>query len=171
MNILKNDKVVQTKEYKELKTVGTAYEVANFVDNFVILRDAKTKVAVGAIELKDFEECFKKLDEAVKAKTWTKWKSLVDRNGNEFAFYRTNFKKVQVRIFDDTTAEACCHRDDEFDLYFGIQVAYERAQIKSCKRYIESIEKDLKDATSELHIHKSNIKKLINSLEEGKEKV
>ena len=165
MNILKNDKVALIKEYKELQTVGMVYEVANFVDNLVILRDAKTKVAVGAIELKDFEECFKKVNEITEAKTWTKWTSLNDRNGKKLAFYRTNLKKVQVRIFDDTTAEACCHRDDEFDLYFGIQIAYERAQIKSWNKYVKSIEKDLKDANSEILIHKNNIKKMINSLD------
>lgn len=115
MNIVKNDKVILVKPNGNLQTVGETFEIANITEEFVVLRDAKTKVAVAATDLVTFNEYFAKVDEF---KGWTPWQTLRDETG--VMFYRTNGKKTQIKSIDGGRAEACCCKDDNFDLHTGI---------------------------------------------------
>ena len=99
MNIIKNDKVVLVNEFESLKVVGQMFEVANIVPGgSVILRDYRTKVAACAINVNDIDKYFKKLDDV---SGWTKWTRIADPMGDMIAEYRTNQKKVEVRIPND----------------------------------------------------------------------
>lgn len=138
--LLRNDKVVLLKEYGDLKQVGDTYEVANFTDELVILRNERTKIAVGAISLVDFYEYFEKKKD-VRFK-YTKWTNIIDSTTDGIiGFYRTNFKKVQVMLpikYNGSyiRAESSCNKDDEFDLWFGIKLAFSRAKVKAFDKII-----------------------------------
>jgi hypothetical protein len=164
MNYFRGDKVVLIKECDALKTVGEVYEVANITDTQVVVRNAKTKVAVGAVDIAVFDQYFKKPEEV---KGWTQWKKLIDESGNVIAFYRTNFKKVQVRIFEGECSEATCNKryGDEFNLYFGVQLAYRRCLDKAFEKLITKYETSLNEFNSMRIENKNMIKKMLRSLD------
>ena len=169
MNIMRNDKVVLVKGMDSFKKVGETYEVANITETKIVLREVTSKVAVGAVDIDAFETHFKKPEEV---SGWTQWEKLVDRTGNVVAHYRTNGKKVQVRTPDGYRAETTCHNADDFNLFFGIQLAYNRC-IEKCLNDEENslmeamadIERELNTIRSMRSETKHTIKMMINSLE------
>lgn len=168
MSVLKYDRVVLIKEFEKLRTVGETYEIANIIEESFILRNAETKIAVGVINIKDFEEYFKKEEEV---KSWTPW-TVFNTNDGRVAFYRTNRRKVEVK-YDGVKSTAYCSKADEFNLYFGITLAYRRCLVKQSiklkkkteenKRMLETV---LEQIESEIKDNKTFIKRMINSLEE-----
>jgi hypothetical protein len=173
MNIMRNDKVVLVNGMDGFKKVGETFEVANVTDTKVILRDVTSKVAVGAIDIDTFEVYFKKAEEVT---GWLQWENLVDRTGNVIAHYRTNGKKVQVRTPDGYRAETTCNKGDDFNLFFGIQLAYNRCLMKSLNDEEASLVEAIEDLEGELNVIRSaksetkhTIKMMINSLELPKE--
>lgn len=161
MNILRNDKVILTQETDKMKQVGGLFEVANVTDTFVVLRDATSKVAVGAVDIEEFFKYFKKVEEV---SGWTPWQRLVDSAGYSIAFYRTNQKKVQVRTADNIRSEATCHYDDVFNLRFGIDMAYTRCKIKALTKLKSDYETSLKNVYNDLSAAESKIERMIKSL-------
>lgn len=168
MSVLKYDRVVLIKEFGKLRTVGEVYEIANITEETFILRDARTKIAVAVIDIKDFEEYFRKEDEV---KTWTPW-TVFNVDDGRVAFYRTNRRKVEVK-YDGFKSTAYCSKGDEFNLHFGISLAYRRCLIKqsvklkknteenkkACEALLEHLDSAIKD-------NKTFIKRMINSLDE-----
>lgn len=163
MNVMRNDKVILVKSFENLEVVGMEYEVANIIEDKVVLRDATTKVAVGVVDIVSFGEYFKKPEEV---KGWTKWYGLLNEEGDVIASYRTNFKKVQVRTNNGVRSEASCMAEDEFNLMFGIRLAYTRCVHKNLKAMEKECEYTLKVVRSEKVESKNMIKKLLRSLEE-----
>lgn len=161
MNVVRNDKVVLVKEFGELKTIGESYEVANVTDTAIVLRNVVTKIAVCAVNIDNFDEYFTKQENV---KGWTPWQRLVDEASNTIAFYRTNYKKVQVKT-NNYRAEATCNKGDNFNLYFGIQLAYARCMNKFFIDVKNNHEEGLKKATSNILATKNIIKKMVNSLD------
>ena len=168
MNIMRNDKVVLVKGMDNFKKVGETYEVANITDSKVILRDVVSKVAVCAVDIDAFEVHFKKPEEV---SGWTKWEKLVDNNGDIIAHYRTNHKKVQVRTPDGYRAETTCNKGDDFNLFFGINLAYNRCIVKclddeeeALLDEIECLEAELDLVRAEQSETKHTIKMMVNSL-------
>ena len=100
-----------------------------------------------------------------KVTKWTNWMPLTDLNGQTDAFYRSNGKKTQVRFLTSgVRAECCCCKDDEFDLSFGIQLAYLRALNKARERQKIELEESLKSIEYEIAKNNTTIKKMVNSL-------
>lgn len=161
MNIMRNDKVILIKAMGNLQTVGEIFEVANVTDTAVVLRNAKNKVAVGAVGIDMFNQYFKKPEEV---KGWTPWQRLIDSTGNTIAFYRTNWKKVQVRIADGVRCEATCNKCDEFNLHFGINIAMRRCRIKTLKQIVADYEDAMKHFSNEISTEESAIERMIKSL-------
>ncbi len=96
---------------------------------------------------------------------WTNWEPLVNFNGQTDAFYRTNEKKTQVKFLTDKVrAECCCCRDDNFDLSFGIQLAYLRCLNKARERQKAELEEALKFVNHEIAENNTIMKKMVNSL-------
>lgn len=171
--LFRNNKVVLLKEYEDLKQVGITYEVANFTDEMVILREVKTKIAVGAIPLVDFYKYFKKIED-VKFK-FTKWTELIDgTTGAVVGFYRTNHKKVQVMLPIEYNGsyirdEASCNKGDDFDLWFGIRLAFARAKVKAYNKVtLIKNAKMIAESTKDYRQTKNAIKNMVASLEEPK---
>ncbi len=55
-NVLKGDVVTLIRAMGDLKLVGETFEVANVTETAIVLRDIKTKIAVGAVNIDDFDE-------------------------------------------------------------------------------------------------------------------
>jgi hypothetical protein len=167
MNFIRNDKVVLVKETNNMEAVGMTYEIANITDTKVVLRDIVSKVAICAIDIDKFEEHFKKFEDV--KKTWTKWIPLRNNNGDIVQFYKTNYKKVQVKTVDNIRAEASCCAADEFNLVFGIRLASARCDLKALKKMESEYEKALKEVHSAIAENKNYIKKLLRTLDEVEE--
>lgn len=161
---LKFDRVILTKELNDrFKQVGEVFEIANILDNSFILRDAKTRVALGVVSFEELEGHF---THEQNHKGWTNWTPLVGFDGQSDAFYRTNKKKVQVRFLTNKVrAEACCSKDDDFNLGFGIHLAYLRCLNKAREAQRAEIEKKLNMVNHEIAENKAIMKKMVNSID------
>ena len=161
--IMKFDRVILTKELNEkLKQVGDAFEIANIIDGSFVLRSAKTRVAVGVVSFEDFENHFIR-EESFKG--WTNWTPLIGFDGQSDCFYRTNRKKTQVKfVTTKDRAECCCSKDDDFNLGFGIQLAYLRCLNKARTRQRLELEEKLNMVEHEIAENETIMKKMVNSL-------
>lgn len=164
--VLKFDRVVLTKEFNDkIKKVGEVFEVADILDNdkSFLLRDVKTKIILGIVSFDDFEKYFVK-EGTVSG--WTPWTPITGFNGQTDVLYRTNHKKVQVKFLTDKVrAESCCNKADEFNLYFGVQIAYVRCYNKALLKKKEQLEKELKKIDIEFMDNEKFVQTMINSLE------
>ena len=171
--VLKFDRVILTKELNgRFKKVGEAFEIANILvanesanieSNFFLLRDAKTRVAVGVVSLEDFERCFVKEENY---KGWTPWTSFTGYDGQNDVLYRTNRRKTQVKFArDNVRAESCCCADDEFNLGFGVQIAYLRCLNKVLSQKKKEAEDQLKRIKCDIAENNTMIGNMISSLE------
>lgn len=167
---LKFDRVVLTKEFNEkFKKAGEVFEIANILDDSFLLRDSKTRVALGVISFEDFEKFFVHEENF---KGWTSWTPIVGFDGHSDVYYKTNRRKVQVKFLTDKVrAESCCNKVNDFNLSFGIQLAYLRALNKAwVKRKTEyeakvcEYEDKLNAANSEIVDNERIIKSMIHSL-------
>lgn len=160
---LKFDRVVLVKELNDkFKKVGEHYEVANILDDSFLLRDAKSKVALGVVSFDDFEKHFVHTENF---KGWTQWEQIVGFDGQNDILYRTNRRRVQVKfVTNKVRSEACCHSEDEFNLSFGLQVAYLRCLNKVLAKQKEEYKEKLAAVNSELAENKGLIRKMLDSL-------
>ena len=168
---LKFDRVILTKELNEkMKKVGDCYEIANVLDDSFLLRDGKTRVAIGVVSFEDFEKYF--VHER-NFKGWTPWVQMIGFDGQNDVYYRTNRKKTQVKFLTSKVrAESCCCKDDEFNLSFGLQMAYLRCLDKALtKKKIEHMKKIAECESNIAYINRDiadnarMMQKMINSLE------
>ena len=165
MATLKYDRVILTKELNEkFCKVGEIFEVANILDdNTFLLRDAKTKLAIGVISYKELGQYFV---HELNYKGWSQWTPLVGFDGQSDVFYRSNKKKVQVKfITDKVRAESSRHKEDEFNLYFGIRLAYLRALNKAYSKKKAMLEEELKEIDREMIDNERTMQKMVNALE------
>jgi hypothetical protein len=161
---LRFDKVILTKELNEkFKQIGETYEIANILEDSFVLRSEKTKVAIGVVTFEDFDKHFVHEENF---KGWTDWEPLIGFDGQSDAFYRTNKKKVQVKFLTSKVrAECCCCKDDNFNLGFGVQLAYLRCMNKARAKQRIELEEKLNMVEHEIAENESIIKKMVNSLD------
>lgn len=167
---LKFDRVVLIKELNEkFCKIGEVFEIANILDNSFLLRDAKTKVAIGVVSFEDFENCFVHEENY---KGWTPWIQFNGFDGQNDCFYKTNRKDVVVKFTTDKVrAKSYLHKDNEFSLSFGLNMAYLRCMNKAlekkkaeCEMELERINAELARINNEIADNKRTIQKMINSL-------
>lgn len=160
---LKFDKVVLIKELDDkIKKVGETFEIANVLDGSFLLRDAKTRVALGVVSFEDFEKHFV---HAENFKGWTGWTPIVGFDGQTDVYYKTNRKKVMVKFLTDKVrAESCCSKDNDFNLSFGIQLAYLRCLNKAWAKKKSEYEAKIASANSEIVDNERIIESMIHSL-------
>lgn len=168
--VLKFDRVILIKELNEkIKKIGDAFEIANILEDSFLLREAKTRIAVGVISFEDFDKHFVSEENFA---GWTQWQPFAGYDGQTDCFYRTNRKKVQVKFLTDKVrAEASCCKKDEFSLHFGIQLAYLRCLKKAMNKKIyelqdeaHKIQKEIYRLDKEIYDINQAEKKIINSL-------
>lgn len=163
---LKYDRVILIKELNDkIKKVGECYEIANILDGSFLLRDGNTRVALGVVSFEDFEKHF--VHES-NFSGWTQWCPLTGFDGQTDAYYRTNRKKTQVKFLTDKVrAESYLNKKegDEFNLYFGLNLAYLRARNKAMAKKVDKYKEELKQIDIEMIDNERTIKKMIDSLE------
>lgn len=162
---LKFDKVILTKELNDkFCKVGEIFEIANILEDSFLLRDAKTRVALGVVSFADFEKHFVHEENF---KGWTQWTPLVGFDGQTDAYYRTNRRKTQVKFLTDKVRGESflnAKNGDEFNLYFGIQIAYLRCLNKAYLKKATEYKDTLKKIDIEMVDNERIIKKMIASL-------
>lgn len=160
---LKFDKVVLIKELNDkFSKVGEVFEVASVFESYFLLRDAKTKLAIGIVSFEDFEKCFVY---ASNFNGWTRWQQFNGFDGQNDCFYKTNRKDVEVKfVTDKVRAKSFLHKDDEFNLSFGLNMAYLRCANKALKKKKEMHEEELKKINVEIADNERAIQDMINSL-------
>lgn len=160
---LKFDEVVLVKELDDkFKKLGEHYQIANVLDGSFLLRDVKSKVALGVVSFDDFEKHFV---HAENFKGWTKWQFFNGLDGQNDCMYKTNGRRVKVKfVTDKVRGESCCHSDDEFNLSFGLQIAYLRALNKKLTKQKEEYKEKLAAINGELAENKGIIRKMLDSL-------
>lgn len=156
------DRVVLVKELNDkMKKLGEVFEIANIVDGSFVLRNTKTRAAVGVVNFEDFDKHFVKEGEF---KGWTKWMPFVGLERTD-AFYRTNRHKIEVKfVTDKVRATACCHKDDEFNLSFGVQLAYYRCEQKSLLKQRAKYKEEIKRINQEIADYNLDISEMIKTL-------
>jgi hypothetical protein len=162
--VLKYERVILIKELDDrIKKVGDVFEIANILDDSFLLREAKSKLAVGVISFEDFDKHF--VFEENYDRKWTNWSLFTGFDGQNDCMYRTNGRKVQCKfIKDKIKGESCCCKDDEFKLSFGLQLAYLRACNKLLTKQKISNEKILSEINAEITSNQDAIKKMMKSL-------
>ena len=160
---LKFDRVVLIKELNDkFKKVGEVFEIANILDNSFLLRDTKTRIAIGVVSFEDFEKHFVHQENF---SGWTRWTPLVGFDGQNDILYKTNRKRVKCKfITNKVRAESCCHKEDEFNLSFGIQIAYLRCLNKVLSKQKEEYKAKLNAINKEIADNKGIIRKMLDSL-------
>lgn len=148
MNICKGDKIVLMREFNDKLTVGETYEVGNYTDKAVIIRDVKSKVALAAFDIASMDEYFALTD--VARQRWTPWLPVISADGALFGYYRTNQKKVQYKSANKVRAESSCHPDDTFDLVRGINLAQLRASEKANMKMLNQANEVVNDLNAKL---------------------
>lgn len=168
--VLKFERVILTKELNDkVKKVGDVFEIANVLDGSFLLREAKSKTAVGVVSFEDFDKHFVKEGEF---KGWTQWTPLVGFDGQNDVFYRTNMRKTQVKfVKDKVRAESCRNKNDDYNLYLGVQIAYLRCcnkllnrQHQECYDKKLELEDKMYDIKGEIIENEQILKKMINSI-------
>lgn len=160
---LKFDRVILVKELNDkIKKVGDVFEVANILENSFLLREAKSKVAVGVVSFEDFDKHFIPEENF---KGWTNWIQIVGFDGQNDVCYRTNRRRVQVKfITDNVRSESCCCKDDDFNLHFGMRLAYLRCLNKVMSKKVNKLQEEAFKLSEEIFDNIEIIKKMINSL-------
>lgn len=162
---LKYDRVVLIKELNEkFNKIGEVFEVANILENSFLLRDSKTRTAIGVVSFDDFEKHF--VHES-NFKGWTDWVMFAGFDGQNNCMYRTNRKKTQVRFLtDNVRAESFLNvkEGDDFNLAFGLQLAYLRCLNKALSQKAAKYEEELKKMNIEMVDNEKTIEKMIASL-------
>lgn len=161
---LKFDRVVLVRELNDkFCKIGEVFEVANILENSFLLRDSKTKMAIGVVGFEDFEGHF--VHES-NFSGWTNWQQFNGFDGQNDCLYKTNRKDVEVKfVTDKVRAKSYLHKDDEFNLTFGLNMAYLRCLNKTLEKKKIEYEEELKKINSEIADNKKTIQKMINSLE------
>lgn len=167
---LKFDRVVLIKELNDkFSKIGEAFEIANILENSFLLRDAKTKIAIGIVSFEDFEKCF--VHES-NFSGWTHWQQFNGFDSQNDCFYKTNRKDVEVKFeTDKVRAKSYLHKGDEFNLSFGLNMAYLRCMNKALEKKktiheeeIRKHEEELRRINNEIADNKRTIQKMINSI-------
>lgn len=138
------NKIRLIKPLGMIATVGEIYEIGTITDTSLIIRNAKTRVAVTVVKIDEFDDYFVKVED----KSWSQWEGIGDGQ-NLIGFYRTNGKRVQVRAFG-VKAESSCYKTDTFNLKVGINLAILRCQIKYGNQLKENAENLIKTAEGEI---------------------
>ena len=144
------DKVILVKPLNDkLDIVGFQYEIGGITEDFYVIRQCNTGLAITSVNTNCFDEYFVKADQNYQ---WTEWGALFGEDREcAIALFRTNRKKVQVKIGDDI-GEASCNikNGDTFNLATGVRLAYLRCKIKQMKSIINPLQDSVYDYENQI---------------------
>lgn len=139
-------KIILKTPFGKMQRVGAMFEVGNITESNIVIRDVKTKIAICAIDIEDFNEYF---DIFVGMRKWSDWQAVIPPTGQITGMYRTNGKKVEVKV-SNVKGVASCNFSDTFNLMFGIRLAYARCMEKILVKRITSDGENLRCVKEEI---------------------
>ena len=164
-NIKVTDNVMLIKPFDKLTAVGSVFTVSAINQGeFELCMEGVTDTfcIVNIVTLCTY---FEKLEE----NKWTDWSTLMSRDGKNtvVAYYKTNNRKVIVKLHNGVKAMATCNTKygDSFNLATGIQLAYMRCISKTLQRGIENYSNVIEEIKRELKENDDKINQLINTME------
>lgn len=151
--ILRMDHVCCTSPFENF-SVGGEYEVANITDNGgIVLRRVIDRVAVGVVPFDKFFDHFDKPEEFTGWTDWMPFVRTIDDHPFVVGSFRTNFKKVQVKLIDGTRGESSCNtKIDKFDFNIGLRIAYLRCEEKFWNKNLVAEEAELNEKYKDLYV-------------------
>ena len=135
--------------------VGEVYEVGNILDNGIMIRSEKTKIALGIVSFETFMQCFSKKEDYA----WSDWTLFIiedDVHGQ----YKTNGKKVFVKAYGETS-HSSCNKMDNFNLCKGLNIATLRCKIKALDKKINKKLEEVNEEIKEFDIVKNQLENLL----------
>ncbi len=163
--MIKGDKIKLKKKMGVFTNIGEICEVTDVLEDGVICFKFGEN-NLGCMSYDECEKYFDKVTEPPKHK-WSKWQENEDchyslGDNKPFSYqYRYDERRIQVKR-GGFKAEACCHKDDKFDLEIGLSLATKRLIVKTLNALIEQ-EIDLMKMGKELEEMRINTRnKLIS---------
>ncbi|HBF7899040.1 hypothetical protein KLL36_11895 [Clostridioides difficile] len=137
--LIKGTKIKLMKEIQgfEMLKIGDIFVITSVENNGAIC--FKTDYGMGFMSYSEFEKHFEVAIETKKKEyIWSEWRTATVFRTNKTCKYRTNGKKVEVRM-GDFKASATCHDSDEFDFNKGIKLCLARIEVKKAKKQVNLV--------------------------------
>lgn len=167
MNVILGDKVMMIRDMERMNLVGEMFKVTGITENSIVLSREIDGIPVCATDIETFDKYFAKPKEA---NIWSQWFELYDDSFNVYAWYRVRPAKgkveVKIRFGNECMIRktSTCSQDDEFNLEFGIRLAYNRCMKESYKRNAIVMEESMEYYKSLLVDNKNKTNEMIASL-------
>ncbi|EII6832878.1 TPA: hypothetical protein KPG21_000479 [Clostridioides difficile] len=137
--LIEETKIRLMKEIQgfEMLKIGDIFVITSMGSNGDI--HFKTDYGMGFMNYSELKKYFEVAIETKKKEhIWSEWKTTTVLETNKTCKYRTNGKKVEVRM-GDFKASATCHGSDEFDCNKGIKLCLARIEVKKAKKQVNLI--------------------------------
>ena len=121
--LLKGDRIKLVKPIPGLDRVGDVFEVLDILEGGTI--SFKSDYGAGVMSFSEFRKYFEKKN----ILTWSPWESIRFDDDDTIYSYRTNNKRIELRL-GDIKSSASCHENDEFDLSKGLSLCLARLLVK-----------------------------------------
>ncbi|HBF5723191.1 TPA: hypothetical protein P5O16_001349 [Clostridioides difficile] len=131
--LIEGTKIRLMKEIQgfEMLKIGDIFVITSVGNNGAI--HFKTNYGMGFMNYSELKKYFEVvIDIKKKEHIWSEWKTATVLGTNKTCKYRTNGKKVEVRI-GDFKASATCHDSDEFEFNKGIKLCLARIEVKKAE--------------------------------------
>ncbi|EGT3659681.1 TPA: hypothetical protein KRH68_000775 [Clostridioides difficile] len=131
--LIEGTKIRLMKEIQgfEMLKIGDIFVITSVGNNGAI--HFKTDYGMGFMNYSELKKYFEVAIETKKKEhIWSEWRTTTALGTNETCKYRTNGKKVEVRM-GDFKASATCHDSDEFDFNKGIKLCLARIEVKKAE--------------------------------------
>ncbi|HBF8685590.1 TPA: hypothetical protein KO123_002297 [Clostridioides difficile] len=131
--LIEGTKIRLMKEIQgfEMLKIGDIFVITSVGNNGAI--HFKTDYGMGFMNYSELKKYFEVAIETKKKEDiWSEWRTTTALGTNETCKYRTNGKKVEVRM-GDFKASATCHDSDEFDFNKGIKLCLARIEVKKAE--------------------------------------
>ncbi|WP_087554759.1 hypothetical protein [Clostridioides difficile] len=137
--LIEGTKIRLMKEIQgfEMLKIGDIF-VITFVGNNGAIH-FKTDYGMGFMNYSEFEKYFEVVTNIKKKEhIWSEWRTATVLGTNKTCMYRTNGKKVEVRM-GKFKASATCHDSDEFEFNKGIKLCLARIEVKKAKKQVNLV--------------------------------
>ncbi|HGM3507372.1 TPA: hypothetical protein ACKOR7_001948 [Clostridioides difficile] len=131
--LIEGTKIKLMKEIQGFRMleIGDIFVITSVGNNGAI--HFKTDYGMGFMNYSELKKYFEVAIETKKKEhIWSEWRTATVFGTNKTYKYRTNGKKVEVRM-GDFKASATCHDSDEFDFNKGIKLCLARIEVKKAE--------------------------------------
>ncbi|HBE8485770.1 hypothetical protein RHI49_19795 [Clostridioides difficile] len=137
--LIERTKIRLMKEIQgfEMLKIGDIFVITSVGNNGAI--HFKTNYGMGFMNYSELKKYFEVAIETKKKEhIWSEWRTATVFGTNKTCTYRTNGKKVEVRM-GDFKASATCHDSDEFELNKGVELCLARIEVKKANKQVNLV--------------------------------